>query len=99
MHKQLRFTEQIAKMIDPLERAVTAQAMLDEQRPVTNRLVAIRRQAVAEASRRPGVTYDLIAERLGISKAMVGRLVSETLRDMLPGGLDSPFDFEGNLRT
>ncbi len=86
--KQLRFTEQIAKTIDPLARARSAQAMLSETQALTNRLIEIRRRAVAEASRQPGITYQLIADQLGISVAMVGRLVSETLRDMLPGGPD-----------
>lgn len=58
-------------VLDPLDRAKAANELIDETKAVMSR---IRQEAIYEATR-GGVTYDVVADWLGISRAAVNKAV------------------------
>lgn len=75
-----RLVRSVAAIPDPIKRARECVAVGEELRTVQGRLAQVRRQAVYEATLRPGATGRSVAEELGVSAKTVSLASSEFRR-------------------
>ena len=78
-----RLLRSVAALPDPIERARQCVLIGDELRGIQSGLADIRRQAIYEATLRPGATGKSVAEQLGVSAKTVSLASSEFRREDL----------------
>ncbi|MCK2028073.1 hypothetical protein KZC56_17385 [Microbacterium sp. SSW1-47] len=78
-----RLVRSVAATPDPIKRARECVAVGEELRTVQSRLANVRRQAIYEATLRPGATGRSVADELGVSAKTVSLASSEFRRQDL----------------
>ncbi len=84
---------ELLRVEDPLMRARDAGSALEQLSQSMIATAEIRRQAVTELVNR-GMSYAAIGQALGVTKSMVAKIHSETIRRMLGEG---PEDLVGDM--